>query len=127
MKPANLIAAAVALAGVASTGPIAAQDTTTLTIISHRVHENVARGLGAGSGGGDIMGEWAEENNVTLNWITADIDPLHDRLLRELTLPEGSIDVAFVINKYATPRLTRMLQPLDGYMEQQPIEDAEGI
>lgn len=119
--------AATALAGLALSGIAVAQDNTTLTIISHRVHENVARGLGAGSAGGDIMGEWAQANNVTLNWITADIDPLHDRLLRELTLPQGSIDVAFVINKYATPRLTRMLEPLDSYMASEPIEDAEGI
>jgi multiple sugar transport system substrate-binding protein len=117
--------AAAALAGIAMAGPVAAQQT--LTIISHRVHENVSRGLGAGSGGGDIMGEWATANNVTLNWITADIDPLHDRLLRELTLPQGSIDVAFIINKYATPRLTRMLEPLDAYLDQQTIEAADGI
>lgn len=126
MKLIKLIGA-IALSGIATIGPNVAQEATTLTIISHRVHENVARGLGAQSGGGDIMGEWAQEHNVTLNWITADIDPLHDRLLRELTLPQGSIDVAFVINKYATPRLTRMLEPLDGYMEQNPIEDAAGI
>ncbi len=126
MKLARLIAA-TALAGIALIGPSAAQDATTLTIISHRVHENVARGLGAGSGGGDIMGEWAQEHNVNLNWITADIDPLHDRLLRELTLPQGSIDVAFIINKYATPRLTRMLEPLDAYLADQPIEEADGI
>jgi multiple sugar transport system substrate-binding protein len=126
MKLTRLIAGTV-LAGLAMVGQGVAQDPTTLTIISHRVHENVARGLGAGTAGGDIMGEWAKAHNVTLNWITADIDPMHDRLLRELTLPQGSIDVAFVINKYATPRLTRMLEPLGPYMEKSPIEAADGI
>lgn len=126
MKLTNLIAATL-LGGLAIISPVVAQDTTTLTILSHRVHENVSRGLGAGIAGGDIMGEWASDNNVELNWITADIDPLHDRLLRELTLPEGAIDVAFIINKYATPRLTRMLEPLGNHMANNSIEAADGI
>ncbi|MGI6852355.1 extracellular solute-binding protein [Mesorhizobium sp. 1B3] len=101
--------------------------TKQLTILSHRVHENVSRGRGSGTTGGDIAGEWAQANGVELNWITADIDPLHDRLQREMSLRSSAIDVAFIINKYATPRISRLLASLNDYRESAPIEDASGI
>jgi multiple sugar transport system substrate-binding protein len=106
--------------------PALAQERT-LTILSHRVHENVARGTVAGTTGGDIAGEWAARHGVRLNWITADIDPLHDRLQRELALRQTSIDLALIINKYATPRMSRLLEPLDEWQRREPIEAFDGI
>lgn len=95
----------------------------TLTLLSHAVHENVARGKVAGTNGGDIVGEWAARNNVEIVWITAGIDPVHERLYRELALKETSIDIAFIIDKYVEPRLTSLLEPLDPYLEKFPIEE----
>ncbi len=99
----------------------------TLTLLSHSVHENVARGTVAGTTGGDIVGEWAERNNVNIVWITAGIDPVHERLYRELALKESSIDIAFIIDKYVDPRLTSQLEPLDPYLAKSPIEDLAEI
>lgn len=99
----------------------------TFTILSHKVHENVSRGLVAGTSGGDIAGEWAGRHNVKLNWVSADIDPMHDRLMREMSLRETSIDLALVINKYATPRLSALVEPLDPWLAREPIEDMAGI
>lgn len=99
----------------------------TLTILSHKVHEITARGLAVGTTGGDIAGEWAARNGVKLVWITADIDPMHDRLLRELTLRNTSIDLAFIINKYATPKMSRLLEPLAPWNQKEPIDDFKGI
>ncbi len=115
--------AALALALMAGTaaGSASAQETE-LTILSHKVHENVARGLVPGTTGGDIAGEWAARNNVKLNWITGNIDPIHDRLFRELTLNETSIDLAFVINKFQTPRISTLLEPLDPLLAEAPVE-----
>ncbi len=120
----GLTAAAASLAAAPSL--VRAQETT-LTILSHKVHENVSRGLVTGTTGGDIAGEWAERNKVKLNWVTADIDPMHDRLLRELSLRQTSIDLALIINKYATPRMSRLLEPLDGWQQKAPIEAIDGI
>lgn len=117
--------AAVILAGVAV--PALSQDKVTFTIMSHKVHENVARGLVAGTTGGDIVADWAERNNVEINWITAGIDPLHDRLFRELALRETDIDLAFIIDKYMIPRMASLLEPLDAYMESAPVEHFEDI
>jgi multiple sugar transport system substrate-binding protein len=99
----------------------------TLTILSHKVHENVSRGLVPGTTGGDIAGEWAKRKGVKLNWITANIEPMHDRLFRELSLRETSIDLAFVINKFQTPRISALLEPLDPWQQKSPIEDFGGI
>ncbi|MHB2166889.1 extracellular solute-binding protein [Alsobacter sp. R-9] len=101
---------------------IAAGAQTTITVLSHKVHENVARGLTAGTTGGDVAGEWAAANGVKFNWVTGNIDPIHDRLGRELSLGESSVDVAFVINKFHTPRIAALLEPLDGRMAAAPIE-----
>lgn len=113
-------------AGLAFSGFAHAQETT-LTIISHKVHENVARGLVAGTTGGDIAGEWAKRKGVKLNWITANIEPMHDRLFRELSLRETSIDLAFVINKFSTPKISALLEPLDPWQQKAPIDGFDQI
>ena len=105
----------------------APKEKVTLTLLSHAVHENVARGKVAGTTGGDIVGEWAARNNVEIVWITAGIDPVHERLFRELALKETSIDVAFIIDKYVEPRLTSQLEPLDPFIAKAPIEDFDDI
>jgi len=99
----------------------------TLTILSHKVHETVSRGLTPGTTGGDIAGEWAKKKGVKLNWITGNIEPIHDRLFRELSLRETSIDLAFVINKFETPKISTLLEPLDDWQKKSPIEDFAGI
>lgn len=99
----------------------------TLTILSHKVHENVSRGLVPGTTGGDVAGEWAKRNGVKLNWVTANIEPMHDRLFRELSLKETSIDLAFVINKFQVPKISKLLEPLDQWQAKAPIENLNGI
>jgi len=106
--------------------PSVAQEVT-FTVLSHKVHENVSRGLVPGTTGGDIAGEWAKRKNVKINWVTANIEPMHDRLFRELSLRETSVDVAFVINKFTTPKVARLLEPLDAWQARSPIEALDGI
>ncbi len=111
---------------VAAMGSAAAQEQRTLTIISHNVHKTAATG-GDLATAQDIAGEWAKKNNVTLNWITLDIGPLHDRLLREMSLGETSIDLAAVLNTRVIPSVANLLEPLDPLNAANPIEDLEGI
>ncbi len=98
-----------------------------ITVLSHKVHENVSRGLVPGTTGGDVAGEWAKEKNVQLNWTTANIAPMHDKLFRELALRETPTDVAFVINKFTVPKISALLEPLDDWQKKSPIEDFDGI
>ena len=122
----SVLAAGVALAlGAVAVFPASAQ--TTVSVLSHKVHENVARGLVAGTTGGDVAGDWAKDNDVNLNWVTGNIDPIHDRLGRELSLAESSVDLAFVINKFHTPRIAALLEPLDERIKAEPIEILDSI
>lgn len=116
---------ATALSVLALTGSIAQE--RTLNILSHAVHKRVAHGEGDASQGGDIAGEWAARNNVTLNWITLNVDPIHERLMRELALNETSIDLAFVVNSRFTPLLLEGLEPLGALAGGAAVEDIEGI
>lgn len=116
---------AAALSVLALTGSIAQE--RTLNILSHAVHKRVAHGEGDASQGGDIAGEWAARNNVTLNWITLNVDPIHERLMRELALNETSIDLAFVVNSRFTPLLLEGLEPLGALAGGAAVEDIEGI
>lgn len=118
--------AAAAVVAVLALSPAFAQERT-LNILSHAVHQRVAHGQGDAAQGGDIAGEWAARNNVTLNWITLNVDPIHERLLRELALNETSIDLAFIVNSRFTPLLLDGLEPLGALAGGDPVENVEGI
>jgi multiple sugar transport system substrate-binding protein len=110
-------AAAVGLGAVAG-----GAEAGMLNIISHPVHQRVATGSA-----GNIVAEWSKTSGVTPTWLTFDIGPLFERLMREAALSETSIDIGFVLNLQASPRLFNLLEPLDGYMAKDPIEDFADI
>ncbi len=105
----------------------AEEEKQTLTILSHAVHQNVTRATVGEGIGGDIVGEWAERNNVEIEWITGGIDPIHDRLSRELALRQTSIDIVFVIDRLMNPDIASRLEPLGPYLENRPIEALDDI
>jgi multiple sugar transport system substrate-binding protein len=114
------LAAGSLLYGAAAT----AQDKPeSLTILSHRVHQTVS----TGTTGGDITADWQKENGVGVNWVTMETGPLHERLFRELALPETSIDLAFVVNTRAVDGLAKVLEPIGPYQAKAPIEDMDDI
>src|SRR6056297_48973 len=103
-----------------------AQERETLTIMSHAVHQNAARGSET-SAGGDVAGEWATANNVDLNWITLNVSGVHDRLFRELSLNETEIDLVAVLQSRMVPNIAAQFVPLTDFMAASPIENMEGI
>ncbi len=111
----------LALAGAAL--PAAAQDKpTNLNIISHAVHQRVSTGSA-----GDITRAWQERNGAKLTWLTFDIQPLFDRLVREASLKESTIDVVFVLNTQLSPNVVKLLEPLDAFQKSAPVEDLGDI
>lgn len=110
----------VALGLVAGTA--AAQAPGELNIISHAVHQRVAAG-----DAGDITAAYTEETGTQLNWLTFDIPALFERLVREGSLNSSTIDVAFVLNSQLTPAVIDLLEPLNAYQADRPIEDIEDI
>jgi multiple sugar transport system substrate-binding protein len=120
LKTATLAIAAISLATAVS-----AQDAA-INVLAHKVHQSVSTGLTAGTTGGDVTAEWQAKNGP-INWITADVTPLHDRLFREMTLGTGNISLAFFLNRFASPKVFDQLEPLDSYEAANPIEDFEGL
>jgi multiple sugar transport system substrate-binding protein len=109
---------AAASAGVAAPA-IAQSKPEKLVIMGHAVH----RASATGAKGGDSAGAWASANGLALEWITLGVPEVHDRLYREATLAQGSVDLGLVANRYIGPRLATMFEPLDEFMRREPIED----
>jgi multiple sugar transport system substrate-binding protein len=118
-------AAITAAAAIALTSAAPAQNAS-INVLGHKVHQAVSTGLTAGTTGGDVTAEWQVANGA-INWITADVTPLHDRIRRELALPTGNVDAAFFLNRYASPKVFEQLEPLDGYQAAKPIQDFDGL
>lgn len=113
---------ASALAMTLATPAIAQDKPENLTIIAHRVHQTVAT-----AEGNDITANWQAENGVGIEWVTLDTGALHERLFRELQLPETTIDIAFFLNTHAVESVTTLLEPLNAHQAANPIEDIEDI
>jgi multiple sugar transport system substrate-binding protein len=88
-----------------------------LQVFSHRVHRSVAAGAQ-----GDATAAWTAATKTPVEWTTFDTGPLQERLFRELALPETSVDVGFIVNFQAVPRIAALFEPLGPYMARDPIE-----
>lgn len=102
-------------AALAQSGP--------LNVFAHRVMQTVS----TGAQGGDITKGWAEANKTGIQWTTFDTGPLQERLFREASLSESTVDVGFLLNTQAIPRAANLFEPLDDYLKRDPIEDAGDV
>jgi multiple sugar transport system substrate-binding protein len=107
-------------AALAAATPLArAQSPDKLNVLAHNVHRIVA----TGKQGGDITEAFTKKTGAGINWITFDIGPLRERLFREASLGETTIDVGFLLNTMATPATATLFEPLDDLMKAEPLED----
>ena len=88
-------------AGQAAGGP--------LNVFAHRVMQTVS----TGNQGGDITKPWSAQSGVPVQWTTFDTGPLQERLFREASLNETTVDVGFLLNTQAAPRVSQLFEPLD--------------
>jgi multiple sugar transport system substrate-binding protein len=100
-----------------------AQAAAPLQVLAHRVHMTVA----TGSQGGDVTQPWQRARGSGVQWTTFDTGPLWERLQREATLPQTTMDVGFVLNTQVTPRAAQLFEPLDEWLRRDPIEDVPDI
>ncbi|WP_439495036.1 ABC transporter substrate-binding protein [Bosea sp. (in: a-proteobacteria)] len=92
----------------------------TLTALGHRVHQTSA----TTGPGGDATEAWRKQAGANVSWVTfGDVNAIHERLLREVTLAETSIDVGYLLNGRAVPRNLKLFEPLDALMKEAAIED----
>ncbi len=95
----------------------------TLDVIGHRVHRLVSSS--ADGAGGDIVTPFIEAHPQIkeIKWNTLEIQPIHDRLFREASLPSTEVDVGVLLDNRATPgRIANLLEPLDEWQAENPIE-----
>lgn len=110
--------AGAAVAAAALPGRASAQ-AKTLSVLGHRVHQTAA----TTGPGGDATEAFRKASGANLNWVTfGDVNAVHERLLREASLAETSIDVAYLVNGRAVPRNLKLFEPLDALLKEAPIE-----
>ncbi|OAN76332.1 transcriptional antiterminator [Jannaschia sp. EhC01] len=114
----HLLATTAGGAAFLAMGPAWAQSTT-LNILSHRVHQAVL-----GEDGADgLLAEWKAENGIELAYTTFDSNPLQDRLFREASLSETEYGVGYMIDNRPTSEIASLFEPLGPWQEQDPIEE----
>jgi len=112
-------AAALTAAGF----PAGAQAPQKLSVFAHRVHQTVA----TGAQGGNITKGFTDRTGIAVEWVTFDSGPLWERVLRETSLRETSVDIAFLINTQITPRAASLFEPLDPWMARAAIEAPDDV
>lgn len=96
--------------------------TTPLQVFSHRVHKTVAVGSA-----GDATAEFTKATGLGVEWTTFDTGPLQDRLFREASLSDSAVDVGFIVNTQAVPRIATLFEALDPFMAKDPIDDPKDV
>jgi multiple sugar transport system substrate-binding protein len=92
---------------------------TVLEVFGHRVHQNAA----TTGNGGDLVGPFTADTGVGVNWtVLGDNNAIHERLLREVSLASGGIDVGYMLNRYATPQNLSLFEPLDDFIAAKAVE-----
>jgi multiple sugar transport system substrate-binding protein len=115
--------AAGAAAASAAWAPRARAASRKLLILAHRVHQT---SLTQGAAG-DLTKAWRDANDADIEWVTADTNPLQDRLFREASLPATDFGVGFLVNSRAVPDRAKLMQGLNDFQARAPIEDFPDI
>jgi multiple sugar transport system substrate-binding protein len=93
-----------------------------LGVFGHRVHQAAAT---AGPGG-DATEAFRKQSGANVSWTTlGDVNAIHERLLREASLAQTSIDVAYLLNGRAVPKTLKLFATLDDFQKEAPIEAIE--
>jgi len=109
--------ALIGAAGAASIASFRVKATEKISIVSHAVHRNAATtGLG-----GDVTAPWCAANNATLEWLTFGVEATNERALREASLGESSISLAFVLNGLISPQSAKLFEDLGEWQARDPI------
>ena len=115
----TLLGALAAAALIGSTPAFAQAKPDKLVIMGHAVH----KGAVTGEKGGDSSAEWSKKNGVGTEWLTFGVEAVHERVYREASLSSGTVDIAFILERYSGPQVARLFEDLGQYQAKDPIED----
>lgn len=114
--------AGLAVGPMAAALPAAAQEKK-LTIVAHAVHKAAA----TTGKGGDITAAWREKNGAAIEWLTFGVDATNERALREASLSQGGVDIAFVLNGLVGPQYAQLFEDLREWQAKDPISAFDEI
>jgi multiple sugar transport system substrate-binding protein len=112
----------IAGATMTAAGPAFAQEKK-LTVVAHAVH----RAAATTGKGGDITAAWREKNGASIEWLTFGVDATNERALREASLAQGSIDIAFVLNGHVGPQYAQLFEDLKEWQAKDAIPAVDEI
>lgn len=118
-----LAAGAAVLAAPPLAAPAVHAQPRRVTIISHAVHRNVITGSQAGNKGGDSTAAWRQRTGNEIEWLTFSVEGVGERLYREASLAQGTVDVGFMLERYSGPHIANLFEDLRDYQQKDPIED----
>ncbi len=123
--PSKLVFAAslVLAVSVGAAAALAQAKPEKLVIMSHAVH----KGAATGEKGGDSSADWQKKNGVGIEWLTFGVEAVHERVYREASLASGTVDIAFILERYSGPQVARLFEDLGEYQKRDGIEDFEEI
>ncbi len=123
----QLVTGIAATAALTAAGPLArparAQTPEKLVALGHKVHQQIIMGERGGEAK-NLAEPWLKDKGVkSIEWVTYGLDGIHDKLFREASLPRSTVDVGFLLNSYASPRITELLEPLEEWQQKAPVEE----
>ena len=127
MERRRFLAGATGAAALATAGPLArparAQAPDKLVALGHKVHQQIIMGERGGEAK-NLAEPWLRDKGLgRIEWVTYGLDGIHDKLFREASLPRSTVDVGFLLNSYASPRITELLESLEDWQGKAPVED----
>ncbi len=117
-----LVGGAVGVVGSRYLPMAQAQDKAPLQVFAHRVMKTVSVGSA-----GDATAAFTKATGSPVEWTTFDTGPLQERLFREASLADSAVDVGFILNTQAVPRIAGLFEPLAPFMAKWPIEAPDDI
>src|SRR3990172_10522722 len=112
MKRRTFMQAAGGATALAAVGPLArmarGQTPEKVVALGHKVHQQIIMGERGGDAK-NLAEPWLKEKGIgRIEWVTYGLEGIHDKLFRDASLPKSTVDVGFLLNSYASPRITEL-------------------
>ena len=101
---------------------INAQEKIKLIVLGHTVHKEAMLGMGEGK---DLVKEFLDSHpNISgVEFITASVPGIGDKLFREASLSKTTVDIGLVYTPWISPRIAELFEPID----ESSLEDPSDI
>ena len=118
-----------AFAGAAQEAEAGDRIVNELVFICHRVHQTAIEGVEGATGGKNLAAEFLQlhPNVKRLNFLTATVPDIQDKLFRDAALPRSSLNLGVVNTEWMSPNATGLFLPFDDLLKSAPIEHIEDI